>query len=102
MKCIKQSQIRSKLLKGNGIERFLNLIAWRRECDEGRLNIHWNAIERVLPIKSPKGMSYTYMADSNVKSPSTRRRISSTRRRFIVYIDGVNVKLKNATYPRVA
>ena len=31
------------------------------ECDTGRLNICWNAIERVLPIKSPKGMSYTYM-----------------------------------------
>ena len=54
-------QKRNGLLKGNGIGRVLNLSAWRIECDTGRLNIQWNAIKRVLPIKSPKGMSYTYM-----------------------------------------
>ncbi|KAL5486660.1 hypothetical protein EMCRGX_G019170 [Ephydatia muelleri] len=54
MKSIKQSQKRNGLLKGNSIGRVLNLVAWRLECDTGRLNIHWNAIERVLPIKSPK------------------------------------------------
>ena len=30
-----------------GIGRVLNLVAWRIECDTGRLNIQWNAIERV-------------------------------------------------------
>ncbi|KAL5480106.1 hypothetical protein EMCRGX_G023728 [Ephydatia muelleri] len=54
LKSIKQNQKRNGLLKGNGIGRVLNLSAWRIECDTGRLNIQWNAIKRVLPIKSPK------------------------------------------------
>ena len=58
---IKQSQKRNGLLKDNGIGILLNLVAWRMECDTGRLNMQWNAIERELSIKSPKGMSYMYM-----------------------------------------
>ena len=45
VKSIKQSQKRNGLLKGNGIGRGLNLVAWRIESDTERLNIHWNAIE---------------------------------------------------------
>ena len=51
VKSIKQSQKRNGLLKGKGIGRVLNLIVWQIECDTGRLNIHWNAIKRVLTNK---------------------------------------------------
>ena len=62
VRIIKHNQKRKGLLKGNCIGRVLNLAAWRRECDTGKLYIHCNAIERVLPIKSSKGMSYTPVA----------------------------------------
>ena len=38
-------------------------VAWRRECNKGRLNIHWNAIERV---RTTDKVTQRYVAHVNV------------------------------------
>ncbi|KAL5474441.1 hypothetical protein EMCRGX_G026388 [Ephydatia muelleri] len=58
---IKQSQKRNGLLKGDGIERVLNLVAWRIECDTGRLST-LECHRKKLPKKSPKVYLISYMA----------------------------------------